>query len=413
MGLRPMLTSSLLGIAVLAAAPATAQDTIKVGTVFPLTGPTAVFGTQNFQGVVIAADMINDRGGVKGKKIEIIKGDASSPQAAIAEVNRLITQAGVKILVGSTTTAVAMPATQEAERAGVFYWEGAAIAEQITERGFKYTFRVALPAAGLGTPAMDYTVKVVAPTLKRDPKDIRVAIVGEESSFGISMADVNVVAAKEAGVQVVLRETYPAGSKNTDLSPLILKLRSANPDVLIATAFFNDAVLLGRQMKELRFVPKAYIGTSAGHSTVTLADALGDAVNGTFSSSYPPDVNPAGLTEQARADLIEFKRRYQEKYNVVPSVQEVVGFVAGWSLFRDVIGTAESAEPEKLREAVMKLDVPVGSYINGWGAKFDAKGQNARSFATVVQWQDKKMTVVYPLELATAKPIMLPAPGSK
>ena len=61
----------------------------------------------------------------------------------------------------------------------------------------------------------------------------------------------------------------------------------------------------------------------------------------------------------------------------------------------------------------MKLDVPIGSYINGWGAKFDAKGQNVRSFATVVQWQDKKMTVVYPLELATAKPIMLPAPGSK
>ena len=397
-----------------AAAPgARAQEPVRVGALFPLTGPTGVFGNQNLRGFEVAADMVNDRGGVKGRKVEVVRADAATPQAAISEVNRMITQNRVRVIAGSTTTAVAMPGSQEAERNGVFFWECCAIADELTSRGFKYTFRLGLNSAGLGLPAMRYAIDAVAPALNKKPSDLRVAMVGEESSFGIAIINKNAELAAKNGVKVVLREYYPAGSKNTDLTSLILKLRDLNPDVVIATAFLNDAILLGRQMKELRYVPKAYIGTSAGHSTSALAQALGADVNGTFSSSYPPDVNTGGLTDTARRDLEEFTRRFREKHKEAPAVQEVVGFVTGMTLFRDLMGSAAGVEPDQLRAAALALDMPVGSHINGWGIKFDATGQNERSFATMVQWQNQEMKVVSPSNFATARPVLLPNPAAR
>jgi branched-chain amino acid transport system substrate-binding protein len=94
----------------------------------------------------------------------------------------------------------------------------------------------------------------------------------------------------------------------------------------------------------------------------------------------------------------------------VPAVQEVVGFVTGISLFRDVLPKATGLEPDQVRAAAKAADVPLGSHINGWGMKFDEHGQNMRSFATVVQWQGQEMKVVYPEQFGVAKPIMLPLP---
>ncbi len=131
------LLSLLLATSVLASAGVvSAQEPIKIGTIFPFTGANAVFGNQNFQGVDIAADMVNERGGVRGRKILLIKGDAPSPAAAISETNRLITREGLRILLGSTSSAIAIPATQEAEKNKVIYWEGMAVANDVTTRGF-------------------------------------------------------------------------------------------------------------------------------------------------------------------------------------------------------------------------------------------------------------------------------------
>jgi branched-chain amino acid transport system substrate-binding protein len=104
--------------------PAFAEEPIKIGGIFPLTGGNSVFGNQNFQGVETAIDLVNDRGGIRGRKIQLFKGDGNSPQAAISETNRLASREGVRIFVGSSTSAVGMVASQEAERNGAFYWEG-------------------------------------------------------------------------------------------------------------------------------------------------------------------------------------------------------------------------------------------------------------------------------------------------
>ena len=106
------------------ASMAAAQDVIKIGAIFPFTGAASTFGNQNFQGVDIAADLVNDRGGINGMKVELVKGDANSTQAAASEVSRLISVEGIEIFLGSSISSVAMVASQEAERNGAFYPPG-------------------------------------------------------------------------------------------------------------------------------------------------------------------------------------------------------------------------------------------------------------------------------------------------
>lgn len=386
-----------------------AQEVIKIGAIFPLTGANSVFGNQNFQGVDIAVDLVNERGGVKGRKVALFKGDGHNPQGAISETNRLMSREGVKIFVGSSTSAAGMVGSQEAERNGAFYWEGMAVANGYSERGFKHAFRVGLNASGLGQPAPLYAAEVVAPLLKIDPKNLKVAVIAEDSAFGTDVSKAAIEQAEKLGIRIGLKELYSA--RTTDLSPLVLKLRSLAPDVIIATQFINDAILLQRQMKEMGFAPKAFIGTSAGHSTISFAEAIGKDVNGIFSSSFPLEANPASLTAATRADLEEFTKRYKAKYNVTPAVQESLGFVVGLSLLRDIVANASDVTAPALREAAVKADVPVGSYINGWGMKFDEKGQNQRAFGSVVQWQDQRMIPVYPQASKLKEPIMVPLPA--
>ena len=176
-------------------------------------------------------------------------------------------------------------------------------------------------------------------------------------------------------------------------------MRSVSPDVVIVTQFINDAILLQRQMRELGFTPKAFLGAGAGQATLSFAEALGDDVNGIFSSSYPPDGNPAGLSDRAKADLAGFLNCYQAKYNVVPAVQESLCFVVGLALMEDIIGTAASTEPADLAAAAQAIDLPIGTYINGWCMKFHDKGQNVMADGAVVQWQDQRMVVVHPYNL--------------
>ncbi|MCS3726837.1 ABC transporter substrate-binding protein [Bradyrhizobium betae] len=395
--------------AVLSSRTAFADEPIKIGGIFPLTGGNSVFGNQNFQGVEVAIDLMNGRGGIKGRKIQLFKGDGNSPQAAISETNRLASREGVRIFTGSSTSAVGMVASQEAERNGAFYWEGMAVANNYTERDFKNVFRMGLSAAGLGQPAPIYTAEVIAPMLKIEPKNLKVAVIAEDSAFGVDVSKAAIEQAEKLGIKIGLRELYSA--KTTDLSPLVLKLRSFDPDVIIATQFINDAILLQRQMKEMNYSPRAFVGTSAGHSTLSLAEAIGKDVNGIFSSSFPLEANVNSLSAEARADRDEFVKRYEAKFKVAPAVQESLGFVVGIALARDILAKAASDNAADLREASLKADVPVGSYINGWGLKFDDKGQNQRAVGSVIQWQGEKMISVYPQANKVRDAIMVPLPA--
>src|SRR6195256_6699692 len=174
--MRPFLRLSALfvGITLPVTGTALAQEPIKIGLLVPFPGPIAKNGIENWEAMQIARDMINERGGVNGRKIEYLQGDATNPNAAISETERLITKEGIKITTGSFASPLAIAVSQAAERQGVFHWETTGAAEVITRRGFKHTFQVGAPARKYSEAAVDFAIEELAKRLDKPIAALRI-----------------------------------------------------------------------------------------------------------------------------------------------------------------------------------------------------------------------------------------------
>jgi branched-chain amino acid transport system substrate-binding protein len=118
------------------------------------------------------------------------------------------------------------------------------------------------------------------------------------------------------------------------------------------------------------------------------------------------DLDPAKLppdTQKVRAD---FRERYKKVAGYYPTAFATVGFDSAWALFKYVLPKAGEYDADKIREAAMSLDVPEGALTQGWGIKFaDGSvgphlGQNLRAKVGITQWQDGKLVLVSPENLA-------------
>jgi branched-chain amino acid transport system substrate-binding protein len=407
----------LASLLLAASLPANAQENIRIGVLLPLTGPLAKNGLENWEAMQIARDMINERGGVNGRKVEYLQGDANTPNAAISETERLITKDGIKITTGSFASPIAIAVSQAAERHGVFHWETTGAAEVITRRGFKHTFQVGAPARKYGQAAVDFILNDLAKRLNKPVDALKIALLWENRAFGKSVGDGIRAYTQSKGVKLVYDEGYDQTA--TDMTPIVQKLKDVAPDIVIAISFPNDAILFQRKAKELDFNVAGFIGVSAGYSSPDLRDSIGDSVVGICVADFPPKVNAAVLTPEAKKVAEEFYKRYQAKLNRPPAGHAAAGFSAVWALFTEVLPRAKTFEPDELREIALKLDLPEGSLVNGSGIKFtnfdwpdDPKdaGQNLRASIGVWQWTKAGNEEVYPPELATQPPIMVPLP---
>jgi branched-chain amino acid transport system substrate-binding protein len=397
---------------------ANAQEPIRIGVLLPFTGPLAKNGIENWEAMQIARDMINERGGVNGHKIEFVQGDATTPNAAISETERLITKEGIKITTGSFASPLAIAVSQAAERHGVFHWETTGAAEVITRRGFKHTFQVGAPARKYSQAAVDFIVEDLAARLKKPIRELRIALLWENRAFGKSVGDGVRAYSEKKSIKLVYDEGYD--QTTTDMTPVVQKLKDVKPDVLIAISFPNDAILFQRKAKELDFNVGAFIGVSAGYSAPDLRDSIGNSVTGIFVADFPPKVNANVLKPEVKKVAEEFYKRYEAKLKRAPAGHAAAGFSAVWALFTEVLPKAKTYEPAELRDIVLKLDLPEGSLVNGSGIKFtnfdwpdDPKdaGQNLRASIGVWQWTKDANEQVFPPSLATHEPIQVPLPG--
>jgi branched-chain amino acid transport system substrate-binding protein len=417
--MRPFLRLSAIFASVMLAntLTAAAQEPIKIGVLLPFTGPLAKNGIENWEAMQIARDMINERGGVNGRKIEYVQGDATTPNAAISETERLISKDGIKITTGSFASPIAIAVSQAAERHSVFHWETTGAAEVITHRGFKYTFQVGAPARKYGQAAVDFVFDDLAKRLNKPVGDLKIALLWENRAFGKSVGDGIRAYSQTKGIKLVYDEGYDQTA--TDMTPIVQKLKDVKPDVLIAISFPNDAILFQRKAKELDFNIASFIGVSAGYSAPDLRDSIGDSVAGIFVADFPPKVNANVLKPETRKVAEEFYKRYDAKLKRPPAGHAAAGFSAIWALFTEVFPKAKTFEPDELRDIALKLDLPEGSLVNGSGIKFtnsdwaeDPKdaGQNLRASIGVWQWTKAGNEQVYPPALATHAPDMVPLP---
>jgi branched-chain amino acid transport system substrate-binding protein len=383
----------------------------KVGVLEPLTGPLAGEGKRHLEGYEIVRDMINERGGVMGKRLVFAVADAPDPTAAASEANRLITREGVKIMTGTFSSRLCGAASEAAARHNVIYWETSCVDPRFNKRGLKTVFRTEIDATGFGWYNVEFIAKHLAPRFNLRPNQLKVAFLSEDSSYGQGVTESARQRAKqEFGMQEVAAEYYNFQTIN-DFTPVIVKLKQLNPDVVHHIGYTNDAPLFWRQSREQTFLFKALVHAGAtGYGSPDFGKALANDANGVFALLEPgPGFRLEALRPEGQKIEREFRDAVQKRTGSYPlGGHQLAG--SGLWLLKLVLDRAQSDDPEKFRSAVMSLDLPVGSTINGWGVKFAETGQNANERVQhyMLQWQNGQLVTVWPEEFTTHRAKWIP-----
>ncbi len=379
-------------------ASAAAHADMKVGALFPFSGALALLGQESFRGLELAVNEINAAGGINGEKIVIVKADAVDPNQAVSETKRLISSNVVGVF-GSYASGISYAASPVTELAGVPYFELGATAHKITTRGYKYLFRSNPNTALYGVSVINALHDIVAPGMGLSPKDIKIGIIHEDGPYGTDVAATEKQRAAELGYTVA--EVLPYSAKTVDLSSLILRLKGAGVNVVLQTAYQNDAILYFNQAKAAAFKPKVVIGAGGGYSLADTAKAVGAGMNGVFDLDFPQSsINPEGAP-----GLDKFLQAYKTTYKSDPQSGHSLTNYVGAKVFLEAIANAKSTDKDKIRAAVLAYKKPAGQSANGWGFDFGEDGQNKASDFYVMQWQNGQLVTIAPGKLALGKPV--------
>ena len=377
-----------------------AQDNpIKIGAMTPNTGGIAILGNDLARWYELAAEEVNAKGGVLGRKVQIIRGDATNAQEAIAAVDKLVTINKVDIITGTIASFISQAASEASLNYGKMYWETNSLAVDLTERGLPNFLRTGPSAAYYALQAADVTKNKLAKEIGKKVGDLKVWVEHEDSNYGTSIAtEVNrLMTVDGAKVQI-------AGHKasSVDLTDAVLRAKEYNPDVFIISGYVVDTNLLLRTMRERQFKPAATILIGLGDSKET-ADAVGlDYLQGILVVSFPRH----HISQKYAPGSDEVNEKFKKKYGAEPVGNAGFnGYVGMQILFKAIEATKGDMSPTALMQAAKAMDFPMGTFTSGYGVKFDEKMQNTRGEAVTYQWQGDVTTVVWPdaAKLATTE----------
>jgi branched-chain amino acid transport system substrate-binding protein len=379
---------ALTGVVVALLPPAApAQTPIKIGASMSVTGTYAKPGTYQKQGYDVCIDELNAKGGLLGRKVElVIYDDQSQPATAVRLYEKLITEDRVDAVMGPYSSAVSEAVANVTEKYKKVMVAPLAATTSIFKKGRKYIFMVI-------TPAENYLDGLIDMAAKRGLKTV--AIINEDTLFPKASATGTAEAARKRGMQVVLQEAYPKG--NTDFSALLVKIKAVNPDVIAAGTYFDDAVAITRQMKELNVNPKMF-GLTVGGDLPEFYDLLKQNAEYVYGSTQWDETLPYPGQK-------EFLAAYKKKFaNQEPSYHTAAGY-AGCLTYAEAVKRAGTLDADKVREQLLKLEIRTafGDY------KVDADGFQTAHKMVMLQWQDGKRVVVWPDDLASGK-VRYPTP---
>jgi branched-chain amino acid transport system substrate-binding protein len=367
--------------AMLAAGPAPAQETIKIGVTQPLTGAFAASGNYVAQGAKLAEEDINAAGGVLGHKIQLIVEDnKSNPTEAVATAEKLTQKDKVPVMMGawsSTLTLAVMPKLMEYE---VPMLVETSSSSKITIAGNPWIFRI--------SPTSEMEAKAFAPMVAK--LGIKKAdLLGTNNDFGLGAMQEFSKMLKAAGVDIGVQETMDP--KAVDFSAQLAKIKASGGDTLFVTTDVSQATVILKQAKEQQL--KARIITTGGSvSPDQLIAQAGEAANGSmhlvFFTPWFPDAvkNPEIATK--------FVKAWNRKgYNVGGLTEGFRGY-DGITTIVAAIKAAGVAEPKAIQKALWGVHV---HGINGdiafikQGPAGQESGQNVPS-VYVVKIADGKVT---------------------
>ncbi|HJZ31860.1 MAG TPA: ABC transporter substrate-binding protein [Hyphomicrobiaceae bacterium] len=405
------LCTALLALAY--AGAAAAQQTVKVGAIYPLSGNAASAGNYSKAAIELAVDIINnDHPELKdlplaagtglprlgGAKIEVVFADnQGTPAAGQNQALRLITEEKVQALIGAYQSGITVTTSAMAERHGIPFVNPESVAANLTERGFKWFFRVTPVAGDFARAYADFLKEQKAAGQKVGS----IAIVNENTEYGNSVASVIREMFGKEGLPVV--QVIPYSANTTDVQPQVLQLKEKNPDVVIFVSYTSDAILYAKTMKDLNWKPSIMIADDAGFNDPSFVSSSGSLVEGLVNrSSFAPG-KPGSLSALIN-DL------YKKKNNVDLDDASARA-MQGMLVLADAINRAGSTDAAKIQAALRATDLKANQVVTGYnGVKFDDKGQNILASSLITQMQGGSYVPVWPKDKAAGE-LKLPYKG--
>lgn len=337
--------TACIGFAMFAATAAHAQETIKIGVTEPLTGSVAASGTYVTNGARIAADYINQNGGVLGKKLElIIEDNKSNPREAVNAVEKLILKDKVPVLMGawsSTFTLAIMPKLVEY---GVPLVVETASSSKITTAGNPWVFRTS-PTSAMEAKAFAKLIDGYNPAIKK----VDFLSVNNDWGLGSAAEFKKVLEAKG----IVVGRTETMAPDMTDLSAQLAALKGTGADTLIVTSGIEQLTLAIRQAGEQRLSQR--IITTGGSFPEPLLKNPGPKGYASqhllFFAPWAPE--RAKYPEVAKAFMDGWKARGLE---FAGQTEGFRGYDAILTI-ADAIRIAGKAEPAAIRDALWKVQL--------------------------------------------------------
>lgn len=340
---------------------AMAQSTIKIGLVQPLTGAFAAAGTDVVNGAKIAADEINAKGGVLGKKIELLVEDTkSNPTEAATVTEKLIVRDKVVVLMGasaSTATLAVMPKLMEYK---VPMLVETSSSSKITTAGNPYIFRIA-PPSEIEAAVFGRMVKKIG------IKNADFLVVNND--WGRGTADEFSKVLKDTGASVGLVERMDQSAQ--DMSAQLVKIKASNADTLFVTTAVEQLSLVLKQAASLG-LHKRIITTGGSQNPDELITNAGTAAEGSmhlvFFAPWSPESSPN--PSDAKAFVDQWNKKNLRFSALTSSFRGYDGIRA----IVEAIKIAGKAEPDAIRTAFWKVNI-VG--LNG-PIKFEKEGPNGQ-----------------------------------
>jgi branched-chain amino acid transport system substrate-binding protein len=374
---------TLLAAAAVQMAPAQAQETIKIGVSQPLTGPVAASGNYVTNGARIAADLINSKGGVLGKKIELVVEDnKSNPREAVNTAEKLILKDKVSVMMGawgSTFTLATMPKLVEY---GVPMVVETASSGKITTAGNPWVFRIS-PTSKMEALAFSQQLASFSPAIKK------VDFLSVNNDWGLGAATEFKAMFAAKGIEIGRMETVAPDA--TDLSAQLAALKQSGSDTLVITSGVEQLTLAIRQAAEQR-LPQRIITTGGSFPEQLLTSPGPKGYTSTHLLFFAPwAVDRAKYPEVAKTFVDAWSAR---KYDIPGLTEGFRGF-DGIMTIAEAIKVAGKTDREAIRAALWNVKL---RGVNGdisflkEGPAGKESGQNAPNIY-IVQLKDGAVSV--------------------
>jgi branched-chain amino acid transport system substrate-binding protein len=348
------------------------SKTIKIGTIQPISGQIAAYGTQTRDAISMAVEEINANGGVLGKKIElIVEDDEANPEKTMNAFIKLTSKDKVVALIGALTSKCSLAITEDAQAKKVVMISPSSTNDIVTDAG-DYIFRACYKDSFQGQVCAQFAFE----TLKAKNAAILYDITNDYSK-GLTKNFTDKFAA--LGGKIVVSESYSTGDK--DFNAQLTKIKAANPDVLFIPDYYSTVSLIAKQVRNQGMTLPMMGGDGWDEITNNAGDEVIDCY---YSNHYSPEADDK--------EVKDFVTKFEEKYKITPNALAALGYDATY-IVAEAIAKAGAVDPEKIKNAMFETD---RKFVTG-NIKFDDSGNPVKSavMLRIIKGQDGKLTTEY------------------